>query len=180
VERRHGFGVDVRFSYEEAEPLDTGGGLKRAAEHFRGEADFLLHNVDVLSDVDLRALWRRHLQEEALATLAVRPAASDRYLLVAEDGAYCGYGGTKSGDRTCGVPACAAPLRRADFCGIHVISPRIFDLMTETGVFSIIYVYSRLASAGERVRTTDIGEAWWMDIGTHESLETARRHFSDS
>ncbi|HEX7071047.1 MAG TPA: hypothetical protein VF190_09585, partial [Rhodothermales bacterium] len=179
VESRRGFGVEVRFSHEQASPLDTGGGLKHAAGHFRMDSDFLLHNVDVLSEVDLLSLWRRHVEQEALATLAVRPSVADRYVLASDDGAYCGYGSESGGDHVCGEPFCQPPFRRVDFCGIHVISPRIFDLMTETGVFSIIYVYSRLAGAGHRIRTVDVGDAWWMDIGTHESLEAARRHFSD-
>lgn len=176
VENREGFGLDVDFSHEVERPLDTGGGLKFAASLFRRDAPFFVHNVDVLSDVNLSEMYEEHLRKEPLATLAVRPSISERYLLVTSDGSYCGYGSKTSGDRVCDW---ATELDRhpVDFCGIHVLSPEIFDLMTEEGVFSVIYVYHRLSEAGHRIQTFDAGDAWWIDIGSHEALDEARRHF---
>lgn len=180
VESRNGFGVDVSFSHEVDTVLDTGGGLKFAAPHFRRDADFMLHNVDVLSEANLRAMYLDHTEHGALATLAVRETDADRYLLVTEMGEFCGFGSIASGDRRCNEFADRGALRRVDFCGIHVLSPRIFALMKETGAFSIIFAYFRLVDAGYSVRTTDVGKAPCLDVGTHEGLAAARHYFSET
>ncbi len=178
VEDRNRFGIEIDYSLETERPLDTGGGLKHAAGLFRGGSNIIVHNVDVLSDIDLAALRAQHQYNEALATLAVRPSSSDRYLLAGDDGVFCGYGSTASGDRL--SPNCAskpAP-RRVDFCGIHVLRGDFFDHLTEHGIFSVIYAYHRLAGEGQRIQTHDVGDAWWIDIGTHEALAEARAHFA--
>ena len=177
IASRGGFAVDVSISVEEEAPLDTGGGLLFAAPHFRRSESFLLHNVDVLSDLDLRAFYEVHERSGALATLAVRSTEAERYLLMSDDGSFCGYGSRSAGDRRCGHSGDQA-VHPVEFCGIHALRPHVFDLISERGVFSIIYVYFRLAEEGYDVRLHDIGDTWWIDIGTHESLAQARDHFS--
>ena len=171
VEEKEGFGVEARLSIEPEGPLDTGGGLKHAEPHFRGDGAFLLHNVDVLTDADLGSLLDAHLRSGAVATLLVRPAATDRYLLF-DDAGLVGY--ARAGEERRAREA-AGDLRRVDFMGVHALSPRIFRLIEETGVFSIIGVYLRLARAGEAVLAHDVPEALWIDIGTHERLAEAER-----
>ena len=170
VDGRDGFGVPVCISEEPDGPLDTGGGVLHARRCFESDAPFLLHNVDLLTDIDLGALYAAHTSD-ALATLAVREAETDRYLLFDDRGllgyAYAGEEHTnREADGT---------VRRADFCGVQVISPRIFEFMAgETKAkFSIINVYLRLAAAGERVVPFDVGSVLWIDIGTHERLAEA-------
>lgn len=167
--QRH-FGVEVCFSDEPEAPLDTGGGLLHARPCFRGDAPFFLHNADILTDLDLAALYRQHVASGALATLAVRPAATDRYLL-ADAAGLVGYaaGGAEHHARP------ATNARRVDFCGVQVASPALFERLTETGTFSIIDVYFRLVRAGQAVATYDAAGARWIDIGTHERLEAAHR-----
>lgn len=164
-------GVDVRISREDPEVLETGGGLKHAREHFRGDAPFILHNVDVISTVDLRSLYRAHLEREPLATLAVSDRDTSRPLLFDDQGLY-GHGLRDGSVRTARQPI--GETRAVGFCGIHVLAPRILDLFEEDGKFSIIPVYMRLAAAGERILPWDIGDALWVDVGTHERLARAR------
>ena len=61
------------------------------------------------------------------------------------------------------------------FAGIHVVSPAIFQKMTETGAFSIIDCYLRLAAAGEKIAAFDAGESYWRDLGKPESIERAEQ-----
>jgi len=175
VRGRDGFGVSVDFSHEAERPMDTGGGIKRAAGLFRRDGPILVHNVDVLSGVDLSALVRVHRAAGALATLAVRRPAGGRYVLVSGTGRFCGYGSRDGGQHV--VVGCddETGLGRATFCGIQVLDPTFPERITEDGVFSIIYVYARLAGSGEAVQTYDIGHAPWMDIGTHEDLAIANQ-----
>jgi NDP-sugar pyrophosphorylase family protein len=178
--KAHGdFGMRIAISRED-ELLDTGGGLKKAAEFFlRDAADepFILHNVDVLSAIDLAQMVEFHRRQNALATLAVQQRKNSRALLFdAQDGLplkLCGR-------RTAGVAdemVCAAAHPQAwAFAGIHVISPRIFELLGEDGgppAFSIIPEYLRLAGAGEKIVGFRADGYYWRDLGTVASLQQA-------
>jgi NDP-sugar pyrophosphorylase family protein len=167
------FGMQVEISRED-ELLDTGGGLKKAAPFFlRDGSDepFVLHNVDVLSSIDLAEMVRRHRETGALATLAVQHRTSSRQLLFDHHGELCG--------RRSGRDAAPEMVREAGsvdelaFCGVHVISPRIFTCMTETGVFPIIPVYLRLESEREKTCAFRVDEYYWRDLGTPASLQQA-------
>lgn len=171
IAERNGFGVDVIVSREEPVPLETGGALLHAARHFRRDAPFLLHNVDVMCDADLRALYDAHLHGDALATLAVSRRDTSRYLLFDEGGSLRGRFNARTGESDVAAPA---SYQRLAFAGIHVISPALLERITERGAFSITDVYLRLAAAGERIAAFDIGAAQWLEIGTPERLAAAR------
>lgn len=177
--------------------LETGGGLKKMQPWLEGEP-FLVHNVDVLTDIDLTGLMEADKRFAAecqtptcstaepsmagkpaakgikglhLATLAVRKTESDRYFLFNEEGLLCGWENVKTGEKKLSRPD-EAPLYRYGFTGIHLIHPELFDLMTETGVFSITDVYLRLA-AQHAIRLFDVSDRKWFDIGTPEQLQAA-------
>jgi NDP-sugar pyrophosphorylase family protein len=168
------FGMRIEISREEL-LLDTGGGLKRAAHFFTGNEarnePFLLHNVDVLSNIDFASMLRHHRDTGALATLAVQDRPTSRYLLFDEAGRLCGR---RSGlDGPIEQVREARELRPRAFSGINIISPRIFDLMSELGVFSIIPVYLRLATAGESIISFPSDRFYWRDIGRLEQIAAA-------
>jgi NDP-sugar pyrophosphorylase family protein len=169
------FGMRLEISREEI-LLDTGGGLKKAAHFFLGDPassddPFILHNVDVISTIDLRRMVTVHRESAALATLAVQKRETSRYLLFDEQMQLCGRRTGRDGkDEWVRGPQAAEPLA---FCGIHVISPRIFSLMTEQGIFSIIDVYLRLAAAGEKIVAFRADEYYWRDLGKPEQIQQA-------
>jgi mannose-1-phosphate guanylyltransferase len=166
------FGMRIAISPEDA-LLDTGGGLKKAAWFLRENGEpFLLHNVDVLSGIDLAAMTRFHVEQGALVTLAVQARETSRPLLFDERGELCGRV-LKDGEREM-ARASEHPEMLA-FAGIHVISPRIFDLMNEDGVFSIIPAYLRMATASEKIVAYRADGAYWRDMGRPESIAAAER-----
>jgi NDP-sugar pyrophosphorylase family protein len=172
VRSRNGYGVEVLFSRERDAPLETGGGLLHAAPLFRLRAPFFLHNVDVLTTADLPALYAAHRASGALATLAVNQRRTSRYLLF-DSGALCGR--LRLPDGATEPPADSDGRQCFAFAGVHVISPALLGRVTERGAFSIIDAYLRLAAAGERIACHDISGAEWLEIGTPERLEAARR-----
>ena len=173
------FGMTVEVSREEI-LLDTGGGLKKASHFFLGGGDsedepFILHNVDVISAIDLSRMIAFHRQHDALATLAVQERKTSRYLLFDETGQLCGR--RAQDGKTEQVRAATNPHALA-FCGIHIISPKFLKLMSEEGAFSILAPYLRLAGAGETIMSFRTDEYYWKDLGKAENLAEAAEDIS--
>jgi len=167
------FGIHIEIS-RETELLDTGGGLKKAAYFFDDDRPFILHNVDVLSNLDLQKMYQYHVAQNALATLAVQSRQSGRYFLFNANGVLCGWESMAQQQKTwASVPV--EQTTRLAFNGIHIISPQIFSKMQETGAFSINQIYLRLAGAGEKILAFPMDEYFWRDLGRLEKLEQARQ-----
>jgi NDP-sugar pyrophosphorylase family protein len=174
LEKNENFGMRIEISREEI-LLDTGGGLKKAAPFFlensnSREKPFILHNVDVLTTIDLGRLVDFHNQSQALATLAVQARKTSRYLLFDQQLQLCRRSGSNQKTEMVRNPTQSEALA---FSGIHVISPRIFSAMTEEGVFSIIDSYLRLAAQGERIVGFRSDEYYWRDLGRPENVARA-------
>lgn len=168
------FGMRIEISREEV-LLDTGGGLKKAAWFFledsSTEEPFLLHNVDVISTIDLERIVQFHREHQALATLAVQDRSTSRYLLFDEQSQLCGRqaGRHQSPEMVC-------PTRQVQalaFSGIHVISSRFLPMIAEQGAFSIIQSYLRLAAQGEKILAFRADDYYWRDLGTPENVGQA-------
>lgn len=161
------FDMRIEVSREEV-LLDTGGGLKKAAYFFledsnRFEKAFILHNVDVISAIDLQRMVEFHTENQALATLAVQDRETTRYLLFNEQLQLCGR---RSGrDQKTELVRSSQQVQALAFSGIHVISPRLFAMMIEEGAFSIITSYLRLAARGENILAFRADEYYWLDLG---------------
>jgi NDP-sugar pyrophosphorylase family protein len=171
LEAHRYFGMSIEISHEEA-LLDTGGGVKKAAWFFLqgGERDepFIVHNVDVISSIDLASMVRLHTERNALATLAVQARPTSRPLLFDESGQFRRRAAAGALSEEPGMRALA-------FSGIHVISPRIFERITEEGGFSIIDSYVRLAAEGERIVAFRADAYYWRDLGRPENIAQAER-----
>jgi NDP-sugar pyrophosphorylase family protein len=179
VRERGGWGVEVLFAREEREtPLETGGGLLRAAPLFRGDAPFFLHNADILTGLPLEEMYRAHGESGALATLAVMERPTSRHLLFDERGLLGRTDERKGLDLR--VRPAEGEARKLAFGGVHVVSPEFLSRITEHGVFSILDPYLRLAGEGERILPFRVDGFLWLDIGSPQQLEAARRAVEES
>lgn len=170
---KQNFGIRIEISHEN-ELLDTGGGLRKAAWFFLEDGrdePFLLHNVDVLSNIDLAQMVRFHDEHHALATLAVQDRPSSRYLLFDQQELLCGRRFER--EQRAELARAVEPFEALAFCGIHVISPRLLGMMTRTGAFSIIETYLHLAARGEKIAAFRADGAYWRDLGTLDHLKQA-------
>ena len=166
------FGMNLEISREDI-LLDTGGGLKKAGWFFANDAEpFILHNVDVISSIDLQRMLDSHLKADALATLAIQDRATWRYLIFNERLELCGRRLVR--EQKLEMVRSAENTQEFAFAGIHIISPRLIPLLAETGSFSIITSYLRLAGIPERITGFPADEYSWRDLGTPESLSEAR------
>jgi NDP-sugar pyrophosphorylase family protein len=173
------FGMRVEVSREEV-LLDTGGGLKKAGWFFledveRRDEPFLLHNVDVISTIDLGRLVDAHTSGRALATLAVQRRDASRQLLFDER---LQLSGRRAGrDKDPEIVRPSPNLQALAFTGIHVLSPRFLTLMNEHGVFSIIDVYLRVVGQGEHIQGYQVDDSYWRDLGKPQQLQQAEQDY---
>jgi N-acetyl-alpha-D-muramate 1-phosphate uridylyltransferase len=180
-------GVELVLSPEPEGPYDTGGGLFRAAHLFLESTPFLLHNVDVLSSVHLRALLAEHARAGSLregrvvASLAVQDREARRRLLF-DDVGLMGWENRGSDRAPVGrqeVREAVGPVRSRSFTGIHAVEPAIFRLGRRTGSFSIVDLYLELAGQGWIIHPVDVSEEEWIDMGTPERLQEARARYGE-
>ena len=175
LKKNDNFGMVIEVSREEI-LLDTGGGLKKAAYFFlrdSAEQPFIVHNVDVISTIDLGRMVQFHTESQALATLAVQDREASRYLLFDQEHRLCGRRAARdSKPELVGSPEKVQDLA---FSGIHVISPRFLTLMIEEGVFSVIDCYLRLASQTEKIFGFRADEYYWRDLGKPANVKQAAR-----
>ena len=174
------FGVPVAISREEREPLETGGGIKHAAPLLASpEGRFLVHNVDILSDLDIRWLLAQDALEN-LATLLLVDAPADRYLLFDEDMRLAGWTNVRTGEvKSPYLPdfdpsRYPSKYRRYSFCGIHIVSEAVFGMMASwPEKFSIIDFYLQACAAGT-IRGVVAPDLQLIDIGSPEKLAEAQ------
>lgn len=160
---------DISISDESGELLETGGGILKARWFLEGKDPFVVFNVDVISSVDLKKMFSQHIRSNALATLAVSERDSGRYFLFDQSLNLCGWKNARDGH----TRWTAQPVPRSvplAFSGIHVISPEIFGLFNETGRFSIVETYLRLAADYPIKAFNHTGEIWF-DLGKPEQID---------
>jgi len=160
LKAKENFGVHIEISREEV-LLDTGGGLKKAGWFFQNNSaePFILHNVDVITDIDLHRMLEFHQKHQPLATMATQKRKTSRYLLFDAEGRLCGKSSTPD-----------PGFQSLGFSGIHVISPRLVSMMPREEVFSIITCYLELATRGEKILALPADEYSWKNMGRPENF----------
>ncbi len=169
------FGITIHISDERNELLDTGGGIKKASSFFSGTAPFLVHNVDILSDVDLKALYDFHLQSGNDATLLVSPRETSRYLLFDTNIRLCGWLNKPTGQtKPAGFIYRHDIYNEYAFSGIHVVSPSLFRYMDNQweGKFPIMDFYLQTCKEA-RIGGYLVTGLQLIDIGKPDTLAQA-------
>jgi N-acetyl-alpha-D-muramate 1-phosphate uridylyltransferase len=165
-------GYKISVSDEREKLLETGGGLFKA-RHFFDDRSFLIYNVDIVSDLDLSALYKYHLGKKGLVTLAVRNRPANRIYLVDNSGRIRGWKNRSTGELILtGIPVDS--LSEIAFSSMHVVKPEIFKYMYD-GVYSLTGLYLDLAKEHE-IYTFREDKGFWFDIGTPDNLEEVRRY----
>ena len=173
VKANNNFGITIHISDETDMLLDTGGGIKKASSFFN--EPFLIHNVDILSNVDLKSLYEYHLTSGNDATLLVSPRKTVRYLLFNEGNQLCGWVNKDTlQTKPEGFVYQPEVQKEYAFSGIHIVSPSLFNYMGEnwTGKFPIMDFYLQTcqeAKLGGYVKK----DLQLIDIGKPETLAVA-------
>lgn len=174
LKANNNFGIQIFISDEKDYLLDTGGGLKKAQQFLQGDEPFLIHNADIISDIDLKKLYDSHLENNPLATLLVSQRETSRYLLFDKSNKLCGWRNRETGEIKSFYPYFdPSHYQEYAFGGIHVLSPQIFDWLQEwTGRFSIINFYLSVC-AKTNIRAYVAENLHLLDIGKPETLAQA-------
>ena len=173
LKEKDNFGIRIWISDESEELLDTGGGIKKAAPYF--DEPFLVHNADILSNIDLKAMYNYHLTSSNDATLLVSPRKTVRYLLFDEGNRLQGWVNKDTlQTKPEGFVYHPEVQKEYAFGGIHVISPTLFKYMGDgwTGKFSIMDFYLKTcheAQLGGYVKE----DLQLIDIGKPDTLAKA-------
>lgn len=169
------FGLDITLSDESSLLLDTGGGIRQAMHLLQDDAPLLVHNVDIFSNTDLKALYDTHIKSGADATLLTARRSTSRYLYFNNKGALCGWSNEKTGE-------VRSPLSDFDktkftpyaFQGIHIISKSVLPLLDAIPEqrFGITDFY--VSNAGRlNLQMVESDPSQWVDAGKPEALERA-------
>ena len=172
LEANKNFGASVSISDETEQLLETGGGLVKAKWFFDDGKPFLIHNIDILSNIDLSVLYNYHLANNALATLAVKKRDTSRSFLVNRNDELCGWTNHSTGE----VIVSRDSMENSEpiaFSAIHVMNPEIFGYITETGKFSITNTYLRLAK-DHTIKVYRHDADFWLDMGKAENFDQAK------
>ena len=168
LKENYKFNINIQLSHE-INLLDTGGGIKKAQWFFNDNQPFLVHNVDIMSNVSFQAMLTQHSNSDCLATLAVSKRSGDRQLLFDDKTNLAGWTNSKTKEKIL-VPKAKEPFKELAFSGIQFISPTYFDLVEENLPFSIIDAYLKNA-AKYKVKSFEHDASQWYDLGKHEGIK---------
>lgn len=174
--KNNDFGVNIEISDESRFLLDTGGGLKKAAQFFSDGKPFFAYNVDILSNIDLNEMYKQHIENKSIATLAVRNRKSQRFLLFDDKNSLSGWENLSLKELRL-IKGERAELNAYAFSGIQIIDPKVFEQFAEVGKFSIIDVYLRLAD-NEIITSYLHDDDYWFDLGTYKQLHEAQDYIN--
>ncbi len=163
--------ANIEISIEE-NILETGGGLKKAAWFLRDDEPFLVHNVDVITNLNIHKMMKAHNDSKALSTIAVQRRKTTRYFLIDEGNNLCGWKSKEKG-QTLIKRKPIGELSEFSFMGVHIVSPEIFQFMPEEDKFSLIDLYLTLSENSQTIKAFESGNCEWLDIGRKENLSRA-------
>lgn len=180
LQANHNFGLDIRISDESEQLLETGGGIKKALPLFDQESPILIHNVDILSNVQVGELYDYASESGVDALLLVSWRKTKRYLLFDDEYILDGWTNVETGEVRSPYPSLdPTELKQFAFSGIHVLLPRVFPLFQEMpDRFGIIDFYLKYchqcAFLGKEQK-----ELRLMDVGKLDTLDQAEQYLRE-
>jgi NDP-sugar pyrophosphorylase family protein len=189
MDHLHIDGVELSVSDETRQLMDTGGALLHAREFFEGDEDFLVHNVDVVTNLDISALIKAHTgkeehstgnktnrepapgNEKALVTMAVKKRTTSRSLLFDKAGCLCGWRHNETGEERF-VREPQGILEDYGNSCVQVISSRLLSFFPNTKPLNLTNMYLELAG-DHSIRPFIHDDDYWYDLGRYQNYLNA-------
>lgn len=174
LKANNNFGINIAISDETEMLLDTGGGIKKAAPFFDNGEPFLVHNVDILSDVNLGDLYQKHVKGKNDATLLTSDRSTSRYLLFNSNERLCGWINTNTNETKSPLHNFnAAEYVPHAFAGVHVISPDMLaEMASFPDKFSIVDFYLSVSDK-RQIKAYNKPDLKLIDVGKLDALSKA-------
>lgn len=169
------YGVPVTTVFEK-ELLDTAGGLAAVRDQLESDEPVIIHNADVFSDFNITTLYKAQKNTTALATLATRRTTHDmRPFLVDRRGDIVGHRNKHTHTETLREHVDPSAVEEHLFCGVHAVSQDFLDVLLtfETKGVSITSIYLELIMQDQVIKSHDISDSLWLDIGTIDAKNQA-------
>ena len=180
LKSKNNFDLRIDISDERDKLLDTGGGVKKAKWFFDDGKPFLVHNVDILSNIDLQLLYQQYLETSPLATLVVSERDTFRYFLFDKEARLKGWINEKTGEVRPENLTNTELFNKLAFSGIQVLSPEVFKLMDHfPDHFSIVDFYLRNA-AQQKIKAYVPHALKMIDVGKLNVLTEAEQFVRNS
>lgn len=178
LDEHDNFGLNIHISDERDMVLETGGGILKARQFLDGNEPFLVHNADILTDLDLLAMYQSHVESGAMATVLVKSRKTSRYFVFDDEYRLQGWINKSTGETRPEHFTYKKGMHELAFGGIHVISPSIFDELERyskdhhakfsTTPFYVDECHNHLIKG--YVQETPYT---WLDVGKPETLKEA-------
>ncbi|MEO5985054.1 MAG: sugar phosphate nucleotidyltransferase, partial [Ferruginibacter sp.] len=143
VKVNKGWGSNIMISDETASLLETGGGLLQAKEMLKGNEPFITLNVDILTDLNIYNLLQFHSNHKALISFGIMNRNTTRYFLFDNNNRLCGWRNVQTKEER--IVLNSEGLHQRAYSCVAVFEPRVFDLITQRGKFSLTEPYLSLA-----------------------------------
>jgi len=164
-------GVSLHISDETGELMDTGGAILQARDFLKGENDFIVHNVDVFTNLDIGDLLRNHKDGKALATMAVKKRPTSRSLLFDGTGSLCGWIHNETGQKRM-VRSPSGSLEDFGNTCVQVINAGFLDFFPKTEPRSLTEMYLELAEQ-HKIGAFIHNQDYWYDLGRYNNFVKA-------
>jgi len=174
LKENNNFNSNIEISDEREMLLETGGGLLKAKKFLINSDNFIIYNADIFSDINLKKLIKKHKENKAIATLAVQERDTSRKLLFNEENELCQWKNFATNEVKTAKET-KSKLTAWSFTGIHIVNNQIFNHITETGKFSIIDLYLRLAKK-HKISAYKANNTFWFDLGKPENIKVAETY----
>ncbi|MBO4722690.1 MAG: nucleotidyltransferase family protein [Muribaculaceae bacterium] len=178
LDEHDNFGLNIHISDERDMVLETGGGILKARHFLDGDEPFLVHNADILTDLDLLAMYQSHVESGAMATVLMKSRQTSRYFVFDDEYRLQGWINKSTGETRPEHFTYKKGMHELAFGGIHVISPSIFDELERyskahqakfsTTPFYVDECHNHLIKG--YVQETPYT---WLDVGKPETLKEA-------
>lgn len=169
INSKNNFGVDIIISDERKLLLNTGGAILKAAEFINGNENILVHNVDIVSEIDIHGLEEFHISNNCLASLCVRHRNTNRFLLFNQNMKLVGWTNELKGEFRW-VDGKQNKMQQFAFNGIYMISPQFINHIHQHGNFSIIDTWLDIAKSENIMGFVDRSPVW-HDLGTIDRIK---------
>ena len=179
IKSKNYFDIRIEFSDEREKLLETGGAIKKASWFFNEDESVLIHNADIISDVDLSAVYNNHIHSKAMATLVVNDRKTSRYLFFDHNNNLKGWINEKDGQTVSSSDYNSMNHHKLAFFGIHVLSGKAISLMKRfPDKFSIINFYLSICD-NNSVSAYIAKDNYMVDVGKLTSLNKAEEFLKD-